>query len=173
MIVEITDRLLSLDRQLSSRLCVAERPGMLRTLTAIVTHSGDAFSFLSILATLFLLGGPEWRLRVVVLVATDLITFVVTQVIKVAIRRTRPAGEWGQIYRHTDPYSFPSGHSARGGAMAAMGLILGPAWFGGVLVMWGVALALSRVSMGVHYLSDAIGGFLIGVGVAAALAMLV
>ena len=38
---------------------------------------------------------------------------VMVLLIKFRIRRQRPVGEWGRIYRNTDPHSFPSGHAAR------------------------------------------------------------
>jgi undecaprenyl-diphosphatase len=38
---------------------------------------------------------------------------------------------------------------------------MGPVWFGLILVLWAPLVALARVSMGVHYISDVLaGGFL-------------
>jgi membrane-associated phospholipid phosphatase len=42
--------------------------------------------------------------------------------LKFSIRRPRPEGEWGQIYRITDPHSFPSGHAARSATLAVMAI---------------------------------------------------
>ncbi len=36
---------------------------------------------------------------------------VIVLAIKFSIRRRRPEGEWGAMYRKTDPHSFPSGHA--------------------------------------------------------------
>jgi len=81
--------------------------------------------------------------------------------LKLIVRRQRPEGEWGAIYRNTDPHSFPSGHAARAILLAVLGLGLGPLWFAVVLVIWGPLVALARVAMGVHFLSDVLaGGFL-------------
>jgi undecaprenyl-diphosphatase len=82
--------------------------------------------------------------------------------LKFSIRRKRPDGEWGQIYRITDPHSFPSGHAARSAALAVMGLAIGPPWFGVVLVLWAPWVGLSRVALGVHYLSDVVVGWVVG-----------
>ena len=41
-------------------------------------------------------------------------------VLKFLIRRRRPEGEWGGIYRQTDPHSFPSGHAARSVLIAVL-----------------------------------------------------
>ena len=40
--------------------------------------------------------------------------------VKQVIRRERPAGEWGGIYRAIDPHSFPSGHATRAALLAAL-----------------------------------------------------
>jgi len=82
--------------------------------------------------------------------------------IKFLVRRRRPEGEWGAIYRSTDPHSFPSGHAARAFLIALLAAGLGPGWLALVLWLWAPLVALARVAMGVHYLSDIIAGVLIG-----------
>ena len=158
-------QLLEKDRAISARLCIAEHPGVLRALIALLTHSGDGAVALVGLGLLFALGPSEWHSRALALLGADIVTFVIVQLAKLIIRRARPSGEWGRFYRRLDPHSFPSGHAARGGALAAVGMALGPPWFGGLLAIWGLLVALSRVLLGVHYLSDAIAGFLIGLGI--------
>jgi undecaprenyl-diphosphatase len=46
----------------------------------------------------------------------------------------------------------------------------GPAWLAWLLAAWAPLVAVARVAMGVHYLSDVIGGALLGVAVALILA---
>ena len=82
--------------------------------------------------------------------------------IKFSVRRQRPPGEWGAIYRNTDPHSFPSGHAARAAMLAVMALGLGPAWFGALVLGWMPLVSLARVVTGVHYLSDIAAGLLLG-----------
>ncbi len=173
MIARLNTWLAGIDGLLSARLRVTGRPGWRRSLAAALTHSGDALPFLAGLALLFVVGGPAWRVRVLALVLADTLTFLVTQTLKFLVRRARPEGEWGKMVRRIDPYSFPSGHSSRGGAMATMGLLIGPLWFGVLLATWGVLLALSRVALGVHYLSDALGGLLLGMMMALLIGLLV
>lgn len=84
-------------------------------------------------------------------------------ILKFSIRRPRPEGEWGQIYRITDPHSFPSGHAARSAALAVLGLATGPTWFGILLALWAPWVGLSRVALGVHYLLDVVAGWFIGI----------
>jgi undecaprenyl-diphosphatase len=90
------------------------------------------------------------------------VTALVVMAIKFTVRRRRPEGEWGNIYRSTDPHSFPSGHAARAMMLAVLAIALGPAWFGAVLLVWAVCVSLARVAMGVHYLSDILAGMFFG-----------
>ena len=155
-------RLLELDANLSARLRVAERPGLLRNLAAFLAHSGDSWFWLLGLILVWLLGSPAWKHRVLVLGAGILVTALLVMLIKFTIHRQRPAGQWGEIYRATDPHSFPSGHAVRAVMLAVVALGLGPLWFGAVLAVWAPLVCLARVAMGVHYLSDVLAGMLFG-----------
>ena len=159
-------RYLELDARLSRQLRVAERPGLLRTWNAFLAHSGDLWFLLLGLLVVWLLGTPYWRERAVIMAVAIVITALVVMAIKFTVRRSRPEGEWGSIYRSTDPHSFPSGHAARAAMLAVLALGLGPVWFAVVLLVWAPLVALARVAMGLHYLSDALAGVLIGVMIA-------
>ena len=155
-------RLLALDASLSARLRVAERPGLLRNLAAFLAHSGDSWFWLLGLVLVWLLGSSAWKQRALVLGAGILITAVLVMLIKFTIRRRRPEGQWGGIYRSTDPHSFPSGHAVRAVMLAVVALGTGPFWFGLILALWAPLVCLARVAMGVHYLSDILAGILVG-----------
>jgi undecaprenyl-diphosphatase len=161
------------DEDWSTQLSVAEEPGFLRTAAIVVTRSGDALPLLALLAAIFLLGGPNVRTRVLIFVLGDLFAFLATHLLKFAARRPRPEGDWGEFYRRTDPHSFPSGHSARGGVYTMTAVLLGPWWLAAGAALWGVAVAYSRVAMGVHYLSDAVVGFCTGMGMALLISILI
>jgi undecaprenyl-diphosphatase len=104
-------------------------------------------------------GLKSWSLH---LVGSIVVTAIVVMSIKLVVRRQRPIGEWGAIYRNTDPHSFPSGHAARAILLAVMVWGMGPLWLGITLTIWAPLLALARVAMGVHYLSDVFAGGLLG-----------
>lgn len=129
----------------------------------IFAHSGDSWFWLAGLFISWLFSSGAWRARAVFLGVGLVFMAAAVILLKFTIRRPRPEGEWGSIYRITDPHSFPSGHAARSAALAVMGLAIGPAWFGIVLVIWAPWVGLSRVALGVHYLSDVLAGWLIGV----------
>jgi membrane-associated phospholipid phosphatase len=78
------------------------------------------------------------------------------------VRRQRPQGEWGSIYRNTDPHSFPSGHAARATLLTILIFVLGPSWLILPMAIWAPLVALARVSMGLHYISDIIAGGILG-----------
>jgi len=159
-------RYLELDARLSRQLRVAEKPGLLRTWNAFLAHSGDSWFLLLGLLVVWLLGTPYWRERAVIMAVAIVITALVVMAIKFTVRRSRPEGEWGSIYRSTDPHSFPSGHAARAAMLSVLALGIGPVWFAVVLLVWAPLVALARVAMGLHYLSDALAGVLIGVMIA-------
>ena len=156
------DSILQVDADLSARMRVAEEPGLPRRLAVFLGHTGDSWFWLAGLIVVWLFGNPEWKARSGALIIGIVITAVLVMAMKFTIRRQRPEGELGQIYRRTDPHSFPSGHAARAMMLGVMALGLGPAWFGLILIIWAPLVGLARVSMGVHYLSDILAGWIIG-----------
>jgi undecaprenyl-diphosphatase len=156
-------RVLEVDARWSNLIRIAERPGGYRNVAALLAHSGDSWFWLLGLAITWVLGDLAWRYRAGVLTLGIAVTAAAVMTIKFSVRRNRPAGEWGKIYRNTDPHSFPSGHAARAVMLAILALGLGPAWFGWLLLVWAPLVGLARVSMGVHYLSDVVAGMVLGV----------
>ena len=156
-------RLLAWDAKISARLRVAENPGWLRNIAMFLAHSGDSWFWLLGLAIVGWLGTPFWRWRMITLGIGVLVTAVLVMVIKFSVRRRRPEGDWGDIYRSTDPHSFPSGHATRAFLLATLAVVFGPPWFAIVLVIWAPLVALARVAMGVHYFSDVFVGSIFGV----------
>ncbi len=158
--------LLELDARLSDQLRVAEKPGILRNTAAFLAHSGDSWFWWLALIILWFRSNSAWKQWEVVEFFGILGLAGVVLAIKFLVRRKRPQGEWGGIYRNTDPHSFPSGHAARAFLIAVIASALGPIWLGVVLWIWAPLVALARVSMGVHYLSDVVAGAALGTIVA-------
>ncbi len=155
--------LIELDARLSDQLRVAEKPGLLRTIAVFFAHSGDSWFWAAALIIAWFFSNNFWK-------EWETVEFMglaglagVVLVIKFMVKRKRPEGDWGGIYRNTDPHSFPSGHAARAFLLAVVATALAPGWLALLLWVWAPLVALARVAMGVHYLSDIIAGAVLGI----------
>ena len=121
---------------------------------AFLAHSGDSWFWMAGLGIVWLFTRGEWHIHSALMAGGVVGLAALVLAIKFTVRRQRPPGEWGAIYRNTDPHSFPSGHAARAAMLAVMAIGLGPAWFAWVVAIWAPLVSLARVATGVHYLSD-------------------
>lgn len=158
--------ILNFDARLSKKMRVAEKPGALRYVSIFFAHSGDSWFWAIALISLWAKGDTFWKKWSVVQFVAISLMIVLVLSIKFLVRRKRPEGEWGGIYRNTDPHSFPSGHAARSFLIAAVASGLGPVGVAIVLWIWAPLVALARVAMGVHYVSDVVAGAVLGIIVA-------
>ncbi|WP_448811871.1 phosphatase PAP2 family protein [Agromyces bauzanensis] len=86
-----------------------------------------------------------------------------TRLIKVIVGRPRPE----DILVTPDFGSFPSGHSANAALIATtLGIIFLRTWVWVAGAAYTVLMMLSRTYLGAHWISDTIGGALVGAGVA-------
>jgi membrane-associated phospholipid phosphatase len=160
-----------LDAAVSEALYVGDdRAGALDGLLAVLTAPGLSWVrwlvFLPVAVVLLrrgLLWTAAWLVTAVVLVAP------LTSLLKEYFGRVRPDfAEGGARY---ETLSFPSGHSSGIATLVTVGLIL--AWpllaararrwalAGGILLV--LLVGLTRMLLGVHYLSDVVGGWAFGV----------
>lgn len=156
-------RIQDLDDRFAGSSQTQEQPSFIRALAVLLAHSGDSWFWLIGLGLLWWLGDDAWERLALVMIIGILITAVVVMVIKFTVRRSRPQGEWGRIYRSTDPHSFPSGHAARSTMLAVIALGLGPLWLGLSLLIWAPLVGLARIILGVHYPSDVLAGMVLGI----------
>jgi undecaprenyl-diphosphatase len=88
---------------------------------------------------------------------------LVVLVIKNVVGRPRPT----DILVVADFGSFPSGHSANAALVATtLGIVFWRGWVWIVGAAYTVLMMLSRTYLGAHWISDTVGGMLVGVGVA-------
>jgi len=154
---------LELDARLSDQMRVAEKPGALRSISVFFAHSGDSWFWALGLFAIWIRGNSFWKEWAVVQLAGISLLAALVMSIKFLVRRRRPEGEWGSIYRNTDPHSFPSGHAARSFFIATVATGLGPEWLAIVLWVWVPLVSIARVAMGVHYVSDIAAGGILGI----------
>jgi membrane-associated phospholipid phosphatase len=163
---------LRLDAAVSEALYAGDdRAGALDTLLQVLTAVGSSvFRFVLFLPVLVLLllrrlfWTAAWMVSAVVLVAP------LTALLKEYFGRVRPDfAEGGARY---DSLSFPSGHSSGIATLVTVALILAWPLLATRARRWalvvGVALVvlvgLTRMWLGVHYLSDVLGGWALGIG---------
>src|SRR6266498_5715910 len=158
--------LIELDARLSDQFRVAEKPGLLRTIAAIFAHSGDSWFWGAALILLWFISNSQMKKWALVEFVGISLLIVLVLSIKFLVRRRRPEGEWGGIYRNSDPHSFPSGHAARAFLIAVVASALAPTWLGILLWIWAPLVCIARVAMGVHYVSDVVAGAALGIVVA-------
>ncbi len=131
-------------------------------IATFLAHSGDSWYCLGFIGLVWIFGSPPWQhIAATMGISTFIMAFLVI-LIKFTIRRKRPEGEWGEIYRNTDPHSFPSGHATRVFFLASMAWLIAPLWLAVILTIWAPLVAIARVLTGVHYISDILAGAVLG-----------
>ena len=139
---------------------------------ALVTWSGDlgvsAAATLAAAAFVWLSGRP----RAAALVATTILAGAASSVLKLAFALPRPDGVQPFDLFGEPTYAYPSGHVVRGLVLVGViGLIsagskanrnrLRPVLAGAIVV--GLIVGLGRMAASVHWLSDVVGGVLLGI----------
>ncbi|MET0672931.1 MAG: phosphatase PAP2 family protein [Microbacterium pygmaeum] len=95
-------------------------------------------------------------------VTAEVVSAGTVQILKHLFGRARPE----DILVISDYGSFPSGHVANAATIAATAVVLFPRlWVVLVGTAWVLLMALSRTYLHAHWLSDTLGGALVGVGV--------
>jgi membrane-associated phospholipid phosphatase len=113
------------------------------------------------IAVLLLLAKRRWG--AIYFLIASILSALVVQLLKNLYDRARPE----DILVVSDHGSFPSGHTANAATIAVtLGIILGRRWVWFAGLAYTVLMLLSRTYLGAHWLTDTLGGLLVGAGVA-------
>lgn len=134
-----------------------------------ITHLGDTETIVGVAIAVGAYGFWRWRRRTLPLFVLMVVLgqMLISNTIKVVIDRARPELRPRADFTGT---SFPSGHTTAATATyLAVALVLaigtsprGRAALAGAALAIGVAVGCTRVLLGVHFFSDALAGFAIG-----------
>ena len=160
--MSVIENLLNADVEISQKLRLPANAKVARTVASFFSHSGDSWFWLPVLFLIWLFNRNSWHTISAFMAGSILALVALVMGIKFIVRRQRPVGDWGAIYRNTDPHSFPSGHAARSIMLAIICWKFGLQPLAWVLTIWVPLVSLSRVMMGVHYLIDVIVGWVLG-----------
>ncbi|MEA5077567.1 MAG: phosphatase PAP2 family protein [Anaerolineaceae bacterium] len=155
--------LLEFDEKITRSIRLNDPDHKFKPFAAFFAHSGDSWFIEIALFILWLVSRNRIHQMLAWMAGCVVVLAVLVLGIKFLIRRQRPEGDWGAIYRNTDPHSFPSGHAARTAMLATLAFAFGPIWLGIAFVVWALLVSLARVWMGVHYLSDVLAGIVLGI----------
>lgn len=151
------------DGRISAKLRIPDQQSLMFRLVAVFSHSGDSWIWCGVLFILWLFASGERQRTLAWWGGTIAGTAVLVFLLKRVIARTRPEGEWGAVYRKTDPYSFPSGHAVRAGLIIVLAFhTFSDPLLLACICLWALLMMLSRVAAGVHYVFDICAGFLLG-----------
>ena len=154
----------SRDHRLMRRLNNWRAPRWVRFWMVCATRGGDGWLWYGLAFVIFLFGGPERfdaLLAAGLAAATGALLFVL---MKRKARRKRPCAIaehcWATLLP-PDQFSFPSGHSITAFSFAVSYGLFYPA-FMPVLLFCAASVAVSRIVLGMHFLSDVVVGSLLG-----------
>lgn len=132
----------------------------------VLSFTGDGYLYLAIAVLAWLLVPDPGRQFLIVGLCAGAIELPVYWTLKKFFKRKRPYIQLAAEKHHipSDEFSFPSGHATAGFLMAYLVYYFFPA-FALPMYFWALLVALSRVLLRVHFVSDIVAGMLLGTGI--------
>jgi undecaprenyl-diphosphatase len=156
----ITDR----DYRLMHRANNWSAPRWIRLWMIVATRGGDGWLWYAMGLALLFWGGPQRFAAVSAAAVAAAAGSALFLQLKRKIRRPRPchfeAHCWARLLP-PDQFSFPSGHTITAFAVAVPLALFYPSLMVGLMFI-AVSIAISRILLGMHFLSDVLAGCFIG-----------
>lgn len=153
------------DHRLMRRMNRWRAPRWIRIWMIVATRLGDGWIWYSTAILLLLFGGPQRFAAVASAALASIVGIAVFKALKRLSQRPRPC----QIEPHCwskvlppDKFSFPSGHTMTASSVALVLTYFYPG-LEFALIFLALSIALSRIVLGMHFLSDVLAGIILGV----------
>ncbi len=154
------------DHRVMRRVNRWKAPRWIRYWMIAATRIGDGWLWYSLALILLVTGGPNRYAAVSAAACAALAGVLVFKVLKQISHRRRPCHLephcWSRVLP-SDKFSFPSGHT-----MTAFSIALVVSYFypslEGTMYFLAASIAVSRVVLGMHFLSDVLAGAVLGSG---------
>ncbi|MGH9375580.1 MAG: phosphatase PAP2 family protein [Terriglobia bacterium] len=153
------------DHRLMRRVNRWRPPRWFRWWMICATRLGDGWLWYALGAILLSVGGPGRFAAVAAAALAATASIILFRALKKASGRKRPCAlephRWARI-APPDQFSFPSGHTLTAFAVAiAVGMFYPDLM--GLLLFFAASIAMSRIALGMHFLSDVIAGSVLGI----------
>jgi undecaprenyl-diphosphatase len=158
------------DHRVMRRLNRWRAPRWIRYWMIAATRMGDGWLWYSVAAGLLAFGGAQKFAAIGAAGSAAIVGIAVFKILKRLSHRPRPCQFephcWSKVLP-PDRFSFPSGHTMTAFSIA---LVLSYFYRGVELPLYFLAasIAISRVVLGMHFLSDVLAGAILGVGLGCA-----
>lgn len=134
----------------------------------LISRLGDGVFWYTLMIGMYLFAGKSALPVVLQMIVTGLVATAIYKWLKHKTLRPRPHQQFGNIHCLTAPldrFSFPSGHTLHAVTFSLVAIYYYPtlAW---ILVPFTLAIAASRLVLGLHYPTDVLAGFVLGAAVA-------
>lgn len=107
----------------------------------------------------------RWEREIILLVCSSL-SVLTASILKVKVEKPRPDGNIIKAFINEKTYNFPSGHASISvsfyGFLAFLFFIYHMPVVAGIVLILVIAICFSRIFLGAHYLTDVIGGAILG-----------
>ena len=158
------NRIIQLDNSIIKNIKRLHSRGM-NIFMSIITKLGSGAMIWFVLSAVMLIQIKTARTAVNIMFGL-LITLIMGEgFIKHAVKRIRPSEILPEEEQIVDPpryYSFPSGHTASSFSVVAVTILRCSPWVFIPVIILASTIGFSRIYLRVHYLSDVVGGVILG-----------